>query len=163
MSDYCKVNLTSAREIQLGLRFAYTICVSIPYRKIVVRLSRLVMMSCPVCERGTARRLHDYCSWSNTGHRRHCPAVRDYEYIMSIFNIVRCTHSIHSVALVIARLRSVSTIPEFTARVHGDARVPRPVYTGVRFPLPELTARVDGCQKMHPSSRAVNSARELGP
>jgi len=25
------------------------------------------------------------------------------------------------------------------------------------------TARVDGCQKMHPSSRAVNSARELGP
>ena len=33
----------------------------------------------------------------------------------------------------------------------------------VRFPLPELTARVDGCQKMDPSSRAVNSARELGP
>ena len=32
-----------------------------------------------------------------------------------------------------------------------------------RFPLPEFTARVDGCQKMHPSSRAVNSARELGP
>ena len=42
--------------------------------------------------------------------------------------------------------------PMYTARVHG-----RPV------PLPELTARVDGCQKMHPSSRAVNSARELGP
>ena len=39
----------------------------------------------------------------------------------------------------------------------------RAVYTGVRFPLPELTARVDGCQKMHASSRAVNSARELGP
>ena len=39
----------------------------------------------------------------------------------------------------------------------------RPVYTGVRFPLPEFTARVDGCQKMHPSSRAVNSAREHGP
>ena len=33
----------------------------------------------------------------------------------------------------------------------------RPVYTGVLFPLPELTARVDGCQKMHPSSRAINS------
>ena len=32
-----------------------------------------------------------------------------------------------------------------------------------RFPLPEFTGRVDGCQKMHPSSRAVNSARELGP
>ena len=32
-----------------------------------------------------------------------------------------------------------------------------------RFPLPEFTARVDGCQKMHPSSRAVNSAREHGP
>jgi len=32
-----------------------------------------------------------------------------------------------------------------------------------RFPLPEFTARVDGCPKMHPSSRAVNSARELGP
>jgi len=32
-----------------------------------------------------------------------------------------------------------------------------------RFPLPEFTARVDGCQKMHPSCRAVNSARELGP
>ena len=27
----------------------------------------------------------------------------------------------------------------------------------------ELTARVDGCQKMHQSSRAVNSDRELGP
>ena len=38
----------------------------------------------------------------------------------------------------------------------------RAVYTGVLFPLPEFTARVDGCQKMHPSSRAVNSARELG-
>jgi len=25
------------------------------------------------------------------------------------------------------------------------------------------TTRVDGCQKTHPSSRAVNSARELGP
>jgi len=37
------------------------------------------------------------------------------------------------------------------------------VYTGVRFPLPGLTARVDGCQKMHPSSRTVNSVRELGP
>ena len=37
------------------------------------------------------------------------------------------------------------------------------VYTGVCFPLPELTARVDGCQKMHLISRAVNSARELGP
>ena len=37
------------------------------------------------------------------------------------------------------------------------------MYTGVRFPLPEFTARVDGCQKMHLSSRAVNSARELGP
>ena len=46
-------------------------------------------------------------------------------------------------------------------RVHG--RHWTPGYTGVRFPLPELTARVDGCQKMHPSSRAVNSARELGP
>jgi len=31
-----------------------------------------------------------------------------------------------------------------------------------RFPLPELTARVDGCQKMHPSYRAVKSARKLG-
>ena len=27
----------------------------------------------------------------------------------------------------------------------------------------EFTGRVDGCQKMHPSFRAVNSARELGP
>jgi len=32
-----------------------------------------------------------------------------------------------------------------------------------RFPLPEFTARVDGCKKMHQSFRAVNSARELGP
>jgi len=32
-----------------------------------------------------------------------------------------------------------------------------------RFPLPELTARVDWCQKMLPSSRAINSAREVGP
>jgi len=38
-----------------------------------------------------------------------------------------------------------------------------PSCTKGRFPLPEFTARVDGCQKIHPSSRAVNSARELGP
>ena len=34
-----------------------------------------------------------------------------------------------------------------------------------RFPLPEFTARVNGCQKMHQSSRAVNSGsgnRPLG-
>jgi len=52
--------------------------------------------------------------------------------------------------------------------ITGDARAvytgvtwrpcTRPVYTGVRFPLPELT----GVKKMHQSSRAVNSARELG-
>jgi len=77
-----------------------------------------------------------------------------------------------------------SSRPEFTGRVDGprtrvhffDTRqlgpstrvvetwrpCTRAVYTSVRFPLPELTARVDGCQKMHQSSRAVNSARELG-
>ena len=47
--------------------------------------------------------------------------------------------------------------PSVTACCHQED-----VYTGVRFPLPELTARVNGCQKMQPSSRAVNSARELG-
>ena len=31
------------------------------------------------------------------------------------------------------------------------------------FLTPELTARVDGCQKMHPSSRAVNSGAFLTP
>ena len=31
------------------------------------------------------------------------------------------------------------------------------------FLPPELTARVDGCQKMHPSTRPVNSGRVLGP
>ena len=59
-----------------------------------------------------------------------------------------------------------SSRPEFTGRVDGPRtrvhfRHPS-TRTGVRFPLSELTARVDGCQKMHPSSRAVNSARELG-
>ena len=54
--------------------------------------------------------------------------------------------------------------PDTRTRVMETGRpCTRPVYTGVRFPLPELTARVDGCQKMHQSSRAVNSARELGP
>jgi len=38
-----------------------------------------------------------------------------------------------------------------------------PVSTNrVHFLTPGLTARVDGCQKMHPRSRAVNVARELG-
>ena len=32
----------------------------------------------------------------------------------------------------------------------------------MHFLTSKLTARVDGCQKMHPSSWAVNSARELG-
>ena len=51
-----------------------------------------------------------------------------------------------------------SSQPEFTgSRRSPDARpCTRPVLTGVWFPLPKLTARVDGCQKMHPSSRAVN-------
>ena len=53
-------------------------------------------------------------------------------------------------------------LPEFTGRVHG----PR---TRVHFLTPELTARVDGCQtqlgcqKMHQTSRAINSTCELGP
>ena len=36
---------------------------------------------------------------------------------------------------------------------------------GLHYPSSraEFTGRVDGCQKMHPSCRAVNSARELGP
>ena len=42
----------------------------------------------------------------------------------------------------------------------------RPVCTGIRFPLPELTARVDGCQKCAwvygPSTWPMNSGRELG-
>ena len=63
---------------------------------------------------------------------------------------MRCTHAGPDEALKVG-FHYPSSRPEFT-----------PVYTGVRFPLPELTARVDGCQKMHPSSRAVNSARELG-
>jgi len=44
--------------------------------------------------------------------------------------------------------------PEFTGRVDSPARV---------HGRPVSTTRVDGCQKMHPSSRAVNLARELGP
>ena len=47
-------------------------------------------------------------------------------------------------------------LPEFTARVYGP-------WSRVRFLTPELMARVDGCQKTHQSSRAVNSVRELGP
>ena len=38
----------------------------------------------------------------------------------------------------------------------------RPEFTGVKN-APEFTGRQLGCQKMHPSSRAVNSAREIGP
>ena len=59
-------------------------------------------------------------------------------------------------------LGKISEIPE-SCKVPVNLRNQRCVYTGVRFPLPEFTARVDGCQKMHPSSRAVNSARELRP
>ena len=47
--------------------------------------------------------------------------------------------------------------PVYTGRVHG--RPVTPVYTGVRFPLPEFTARVDGCQKNAPEF----SGRQLGP
>ena len=48
-----------------------------------------------------------------------------------------------------------SSRPEFTGRVDGPS-------TRVQFLTPVNSARVHGCQKMHPSSRAVNSARELG-
>ena len=46
--------------------------------------------------------------------------------------------------------------PVSTIRVYGP-------WTGVHFLTPEFTARVDRCQKMHQSWRAVNSAHELGP
>ena len=36
-------------------------------------------------------------------------------------------------------------------------------WTLVHFLTPVNSGRVDGCQKMHPSWRAVKSARELGP
>ena len=65
----------------------------------------------------------------------------------------------YNVALTKARF----PLPEFTARVHGPSW--RPVNSGAFFDTrqstPELTARVDGCQKMHQSWRAVNSGREL--
>ena len=38
-----------------------------------------------------------------------------------------------------------------STRVLKSSCPARAVYTGVRFPLPELTAGVDGCQKVHPS------------
>ena len=44
--------------------------------------------------------------------------------------------------------------------VHGWVDGP---WTRVYFLTPELTARLDGCQKMHPSSWAINSTRKLGP
>jgi len=49
-----------------------------------------------------------------------------------------------------------SSRPEFMGRVDGPS-------TRVHFLTPMNSARVDGCQKMHPSWRAVKSARELGP
>ena len=60
-----------------------------------------------------------------------------------------------------------------TARVHGPssraeltARELGCIFWHLSYITPvsttTTTTRVDGCQKMHPSSRAVNSARELG-
>jgi len=57
------------------------------------------------------------------------------------------------------------TLPEFTARVHGCQKctgVHGPS-TRVHFLTPVNSGRQLGFQKMHPSSRAVNSAREIGP
>jgi len=51
--------------------------------------------------------------------------------------------------------------PVSTTRVHGPTsrgRVDGP-WTRVHFLTPELTIRVHGCQKMHPSWRAVNWGR----
>jgi len=53
----------------------------------------------------------------------------------------------------------LTALCHFSLKVGFHYPSSRPEFTG----LPELTARVDGCQKMHPSSRAVNSARDLGP
>jgi len=52
--------------------------------------------------------------------------------------------------------------PSYGLHIMGRVDSPR---TLVQFLTPELTARVDGCQKMHPSWRAVNSGsgnRALG-
>ena len=57
-----------------------------------------------------------------------------------------------------------SSRPELTARELGcifDSRVDDPS-TRVHFLTSVNSGRQLGCQKMHPSSRAINSARELG-
>ena len=53
--------------------------------------------------------------------------------------------------LTLTDLRSIST-----TRVDGPSPV-TPVYTAHVHGHPVSTTRVDGCQKMHTSSRAVNS------
>ena len=81
-------------------------------------------------------------------HRTATVTVSIYQTVQP--TLPRCEHKADQcLANVIARLNPV----EFWLQRASKAR----------FPLAVLTARVDGCQKMHPSSRAVNSARELGP
>jgi len=56
-----------------------------------------------------------------------------------------------------------SNPPPPTMLTMRKARFPLPEFTGrVHFLTPVNSGRQLGCQKMHPSSRAVNSARELG-
>ena len=72
-----------------------------------------------------------------------------------------CTRTLYIKCLLI---KARFPLPEFTGRVDGP-------WTRVHFLTPELMARVNdvnsgrqlGCQKLHPSSRTVNSASELRP
>ena len=50
----------------------------------------------------------------------------------------------------------------YTVKVGFHYPSSRPEFTGVKN-APEFTGRVDGCQKMHQSSRAEFSTRALGP
>jgi len=92
------------------------------------------------------------------GHIRQCWG-HAYNYLLETL-ILKCNSDVY----FSVQLRSVST----TRVVENGRPCTLPVYTGVRFPLPELTARVDGCQKMHPqvlgpSTRPVNSGSGTRP
>jgi len=88
--------------------------------------------------------------------------ISKYDYASDLYRVLLQPEGLFPLPEFTGRVDSPRTLVHFLTPVNSGSGNRMPVYTGVRFPLPKLTARVDGCQKMHPSSRAVISGCELG-
>jgi len=83
-------------------------------------------------------------SWKRWTSHLHCVVYCTFSYPPSL-DLASSEQWCWSGGILTELSLTMFPLPEFTARVHGP-------WTLVHFLTPVLTARVDGCQKMHPSS-----------